>query len=57
VQSFSGDKFIDMEKTMAKTSFRKSRSILSFVFSAFMIMVSFQGITPVTAQTILDDDH
>ena len=40
---------------MAKTSFRKSRSILSLVFSAFMIMVSSQSVAPAFAQTIVDD--
>ncbi|MET0585071.1 MAG: cysteine hydrolase [Candidatus Binatia bacterium] len=43
---------------MAKISFRKSNSMLSLVFVALTIMVSFllcQGITPASAQTIVDD--
>ena len=42
---------------MAKTSFRKSHSILSLVFSALTIMVSFFlcQVTPASAQTIVDD--
>ena len=43
---------------MPKISFRKSNSMLSLVFVALTIMVSFllcQGITPASAQTIVDD--
>jgi nicotinamidase-related amidase len=39
---------------MAKSSFRKSHSILSLVFSALTIMASL-GVTPASAQTIIDD--
>jgi nicotinamidase-related amidase len=43
---------------MAKTFFRKNHSILSLVFSALTILVSFflcQGVPPASAQTIVDD--
>ena len=43
---------------MAGTSFRKSHSLLSLVFSAPTIMVSFllcQGVTSASAQTIVED--
>jgi nicotinamidase-related amidase len=43
---------------MAKTSFRKNRSILSVVYSTVTIIVGFllcQGVTPASGQTIIDE--